>query len=337
MAEKEYYLIINDSQKGPFALEELGNYGIERSTRVFRLGATGFVNAEEIKEIKDLYFSASRVYTKPEINTPSPRDTDAPSINMKSLGEAARRERERRRQIEEAQRRGEETSFSFHGTNTAGGFPPPAPEIPVAPPVEPKEWYLIDNGLQQGPVSLTELKSYPLTDQTTVWRAGMAEWQPASSVPEIAPFVAPVPAPIPSPVSVTAPPPISAAAVVETSMVSDTSAEDARAYGSPNIVPIAGLILSLLDIAAIAYFGAELLGFEFDINVVVASLVLGGVPLLLSLAGIVNASSARRLYFSNRIKRACKKSGAATAYGWASVIIALGMAIIMVLTAIFVQ
>lgn len=320
MAEKEYYLIINDSQQGPFSLEELGRYGIERDTRVFRLGASGFVNAEEIKEIKEFYFSGRRSAPKPVVTAEETTIADSQSINRQAVSEAARRERERRRKLEEARKITEQPPFPGSVTPPITDFPAPPVAPPFVQPSEPKEWYIINDGIQQGPVTLTELKSCTLTEQTRIWRSGMSDWQSASYVPEIAPFVAPAPAPIPSPIPVTpvAPPPISVTDVVGDPSFADTSAEDARAFGNPKVVPIASFILSLLCIGINVFCVYS--GFDFiTIFTIIASLP----SLILSIAGLVNASSAKKLYFNNKIKKACKRSGAATAYGWAAIFFAI--------------
>lgn len=319
MAEKEYYLIINDSQQGPFSLEELGRYGVERDTRVFRLGASGFVNAEEIKEIKEFYFSGRRPAPKPVVTAEETTIADSQSINRQAVSEAARRERERRRKLEEARKITEQPPFPGSVTPPIADYPAPPVAPPFIQPSEPKEWYIINDGIQQGPVTLTELKSCTLTEQTRIWRSGMSDWQSASYVPEIAPFVAPAPAPIPSPIPVTpvAPPPISVTDVVGDPSFADTSAEDARAFGNPKVVPIASLILTLICIGGLCYF------FYINFLWMVTPFLIEVPALLLSFVALANASSAKKLYFNDKVKKACKKSGAATAYGWAAIIFSI--------------
>lgn len=46
-------------------------------------------------------------------------------------------------------------------------------------------YYYAENGKQQGPCSLEELKWKNITPQTLVWKAGMADWQAASTLPEL--------------------------------------------------------------------------------------------------------------------------------------------------------
>ncbi|NED54083.1 DUF4339 domain-containing protein, partial [Micromonospora aurantiaca] len=56
-------------------------------------------------------------------------------------------------------------------------------------------------GQRQGPYDLGGLAEQAsagaLAADTLVWRAGMAQWQPAGQVPELAPVLASVPPPLP--------------------------------------------------------------------------------------------------------------------------------------------
>ncbi len=73
----------------------------------------------------------------------------------------------------------------------------------AAPPPMPAQvqMYLYINNQQAGPYGMPELQQYAqqglLTPQTLVWKAGMPQWAPANSVPELAPLFAPVPPPMP--------------------------------------------------------------------------------------------------------------------------------------------
>ena len=67
-------------------------------------------------------------------------------------------------------------------------------------------YYFVDsNGQQHGPVAADDLPRYGVTPQTLVWRQGMSDWQPASSLSELSGvFAAPPPA---APPALTQPPP----------------------------------------------------------------------------------------------------------------------------------
>lgn len=47
------------------------------------------------------------------------------------------------------------------------------------------QWYIVYNGQRIGPVEKVELKQYGLEPNSLVWCAGMANWAPASSVPDL--------------------------------------------------------------------------------------------------------------------------------------------------------
>jgi membrane protease subunit (stomatin/prohibitin family) len=81
----------------------------------------------------------------------------------------------------------------------------PAPAAaPAGPPPLPvaDQWFVGVNGQQQGPFDLAALAGQvqggTLTGQTLVWKAGMAAWSPASSVPELAAALSSAPPSLPS-------------------------------------------------------------------------------------------------------------------------------------------
>ena len=75
--------------------------------------------------------------------------------------------------------------------------PVAAPQAPPPPPPG-QQWYLSRNGQNLGPFPLNQLPQIGLTADTHIWCSGMASWQRASEVPEVAAMLAP-PAPPPPP------------------------------------------------------------------------------------------------------------------------------------------
>jgi len=78
----------------------------------------------------------------------------------------------------------------------AGAAPPPPPTAAT--------WHVAVNGQTQGPFTLQQLASGigsgQISPETNVWTAGMAGWQPAQAVPQLASsFSAPPPPPPPAP------------------------------------------------------------------------------------------------------------------------------------------
>jgi len=84
------------------------------------------------------------------------------------------------------------------------------PEGGTPPPV-PAQFHVVVNGQASGPFAEPVLRQMvaarTLTATTLVWRTGMAGWQAASTVPELAVLFAPA-APLPPPM----PPPVPPAA-----------------------------------------------------------------------------------------------------------------------------
>ncbi|HEV6952145.1 MAG TPA: SPFH domain-containing protein [Promicromonospora sp.] len=87
--------------------------------------------------------------------------------------------------------------------------PTQAAPAPTAPPAVPAAggppplpgWYLGNGGSQSGPFDDAALAGQAaagtLTASTLVWRAGMAGWEPASAVPEVAKHLGATPPPLP--------------------------------------------------------------------------------------------------------------------------------------------
>jgi membrane protease subunit (stomatin/prohibitin family) len=69
----------------------------------------------------------------------------------------------------------------------AGAAAAPAPAVqPSEPPPLPADaWFYAVGSERRGPVSASALRG-GITAETLVWRRGMAEWTPASAVPELA-------------------------------------------------------------------------------------------------------------------------------------------------------
>jgi Ca2+/Na+ antiporter len=65
-------------------------------------------------------------------------------------------------------------------------------------------YYFVENGRQNGPFSLEDLKTKSLHRESLIWKDGMADWQPAQNIPELKDILFSTPPPVPNPT----PPPI---------------------------------------------------------------------------------------------------------------------------------
>lgn len=85
----------------------------------------------------------------------------------------------------------------------AAQAPAPAAAAPAGPPPLPAatQWYLGHEGTRSGPFDDTAMAGEAATGRlqpgTLVWKAGMADWTPASQVPELAGVLATAPPPLP--------------------------------------------------------------------------------------------------------------------------------------------
>ena len=75
---------------------------------------------------------------------------------------------------------------------TGGGPPPLPPEV---------QWYAGIDGQQAGPFTQDALKQLiqqgRITQDTLMWKQGMANWDPAKQISELSDFFAPMPPPFP--------------------------------------------------------------------------------------------------------------------------------------------
>ena len=75
--------------------------------------------------------------------------------------------------------------------------PPPAPPAIAAgtppPPMPVVQWFITRDGQNLGPFPTDQLVANGLTAQSYVWRNGMAGWQPAAAIAELAPLLPPPP------------------------------------------------------------------------------------------------------------------------------------------------
>lgn len=89
---------------------------------------------------------------------------------------------------------GQQLSQSLQGnagpSTSAGAATPP-------PPPSAEQWYLSRDGQNFGPFAVGQLLQNGLTPQTYVWKAGMANWQRAAEVPEVAALLGSAPPPPP--------------------------------------------------------------------------------------------------------------------------------------------
>lgn len=81
------------------------------------------------------------------------------------------------------------------GAQQGGGGPPPVPGAAAA------TWYVVQNGERTGPFTADGLRklmdSRAVDAQTLVWKAGLADWQPAGNVPETQTMLSGTPPPLP--------------------------------------------------------------------------------------------------------------------------------------------
>ena len=56
------------------------------------------------------------------------------------------------------------------------------------------EYYIVLNGVKEGPFALADLKSKGVTETTLVWKNGLTDWVKANTLPEVMEAITPIPA-----------------------------------------------------------------------------------------------------------------------------------------------
>jgi membrane protease subunit (stomatin/prohibitin family) len=81
----------------------------------------------------------------------------------------------------------------------SGPMPGAGPMTPPPPPTS--AWHIVENGASVGPFGMEQVAQLAaagrLRPDTMVWTAGMAAWQPAAQVTQLAPFLQSTPPPLP--------------------------------------------------------------------------------------------------------------------------------------------
>lgn len=87
----------------------------------------------------------------------------------------------------------------YHPQQQAPQQQAPQQQAPAGPPPMPATdlWYIGVGGQQKGPFPAAALSQQGLKPDTLVWKQGMASWQPASQVPELASALQSGPPPLP--------------------------------------------------------------------------------------------------------------------------------------------
>lgn len=330
MAEQIYYININGKQQGPFSLQELEAAHITETTRIFKKGNPGFVNACDIPEIKDTYFSGNTNNNTSQKERPVVKDEFA-DLDMDKIRRAAAKEVDRRRQQEDIRIKSvqaitvtEQSTNDVPDINKKSVTPPP--------PAEPCEWYVANGDVQQGPMTMSELKAAGLNTDTKVWRADFPDWVNATDVPELSPFLTPVViAATPQVGSI--PPPYSpnarqSAAQPTVADVTETyNPYENIDYGHPSYAAVPAFILSLVVLGIAVYL---VLSKDFLTTILFTPIL----PLIFSIAALSTSAMARSSYLKDRPDRALKLSGHASGYGIAALVFAAlqGISLIIIYT-----
>ncbi len=296
----KYYILYNDENKGPLELPELEQFGLNPSSRLWAPGWPSWKDASEVEEVatylKEKEDRLSRTETEPA-------KTPACPTNIPSSPQAGT------------------STIKDPDRDPDGPSQHSQPDIPPAPPVagtatyppapagpQQVEWYLGINNRETGPFREEQLVNAGLRRDTMVWCESMPTWAPAHTVPELAYLL---------------PQPYQQQQPVQDNTIGYMPDINVMQYdvANPWLTTIIGIGLFILALVLAIITASRL--------IVSISLVAGtmSAELVLLFCGIISASRVSVAKDSGRYVLAGRRSGAARAWGWTSIILALALCI----------
>lgn len=182
------------------------------------------------------------------------------------------------------------------------------------------EYYIVLNGVKEGPFTLEELKAKGVIESTLVWKNGLADWVKAGTLPEVmqaitatpviqepTPQPQPVQQPQPQPAQQPQPQPAQQRMTTATSQGQQTETPVLEDYQQKN------LILTIVSFLCCGMIGA-----------------------VFALLGYLSGSEVKKLQMLGQHEMAAKKAAEAKKWFKVSIIVDLVLAVLLILYFVFV-
>lgn len=298
----KYYILYNDENHGPHTIEELEQYDLNSSSRVWAPGWPSWKDASEVEEIA-AYFAEKEAKAA----------IAAESARIREQERIAARQREQQQQMNRQfgrQTGGNEApaygtggndihAASGNTTTTHDNEIPPVPgSVPEPPITKEREWFLGINNRELGPYPESQLLQNGLTPETLVWCENMPDWMTASNIPELA-YLLPARATTPEP---------------PVNVVEEEPLNVEYEMANPYLTGFIGIGLWVLDIIlALALISKS----EYFLSAAITAIV---APVLWLLCCFISGGRVNSAKNEGKFILAGRRCGAARAWGWVSIL-----------------
>lgn len=171
----KYYILYNGENRGPLEIEELEEYGLCATSRVWAPGMLSWQNAGDIPELQSYMEKKEAQAAKARAEAKAAKEAQ-----QKAEEEARMQASRAAQQASQAASRAS-SNASARATNAGKDF-----SQHTSPQSKPVEWFMDINNSAIGPLDINELPGRGLTPDTLVWHEGMQNWSKASLVAELA-------------------------------------------------------------------------------------------------------------------------------------------------------
>lgn len=293
----KYYILYNEENKGPLSIEEMEEFDLNPSSRVWAPGWPSWKDASEVEEIMAYFTEREKQMAaaaapatpqqmmqqpmmQPQQGAPMQQQAPAPPVNQPQPT-----------------------------------YQPAQPVEPAAPSYPPqREWYMGINNRESGPFREDRLLAAGLTPDTLVWCESMPTWMTARQVPELAYLF---PQPMQSQMQQAAP-------VVESNS-DELPLNMEYEMANPWILNIVGGVLTLIAIVLFILIIADT-PYYVNLSAVVSY---AATPLIWLICGLISASRVSDAVNATQYILAGRRCGAARAWGWITIINAIAAVIVL--------
>lgn len=315
----KYYILYNDENHGPLSIEEMEEYDLNPSSRVWAPGWASWKDASEVEEIM-AYFTAREQQSAALEEARRQEERRAPAASGHAVPghqpqPAAPVWQPRESRPPETAPAAEQTPPAYNQYNQ-GNYSQPHPDpyaqpAPPAQPAQPTEWYMGINGRESGPFAIHQLVDAGLTRDTLVWCETMSGWTPAHKVPALA-YLLPAPQqPQYRPDN-------------QDNGYEPDPMNLQYEMANPWILSIIGSVLTavvlILSIVIVSEYKSMLAGVAPHIIT----------PLIWMICGLVSASRVNEAVRAAQYILAGRRCGAARAWGWITIVTAVASSIILI-------
>lgn len=296
----KYYILYNDENRGPLEIEELEEFGLNPKSRIWAPGWTEWKDADQVEEIQAYFLRQETILRQAEKKSSDSNQSANFNRQTSSFGENNGQSHIQGQAQGQTQNKPPQTpswATSVSGADTPGASSSDVPAV---------EWYIAINNEEVGPVTVSSLPALGLSPDSLVWCESLPNWTPAAQVPALRHLLTNTNRQPVQPKQPTLQPQMPAA-----------PSEDC---GKPWVMPIISIVSILIEIVIILTKATDVLWLSVPERLGLIT-TLFGMPVIICICSIVSAILCQSSRRQSNYHMANRRSGQATAYGWAATII----------------